>query len=182
MTGKIKPRRKNYWKNCVLYAFVIVILSNATNYAFGLGSVREFFIDKIQFLTLDLLFYDFLYYTEPYLHLERLAFLKDWLWLLPYIVFSVMTGALHPFIYEKRLDFKHILLTSTLASVFQLFSYSLPYGVYPVFIFFIDFVKKFCLEPALILPACFLSLFFGTEFIVIWIKNAGAEEMMDRYR
>lgn len=182
MRLKDKLSKKKYWKQCVLYGFLIVFLANCVNYFLGLKAVRNFLNMLVQLLELDIFFYDFLNYTEPHLHLENLFFLKDWVWLLPYFVFALIMGGLYPFIYEKRLNFNNIAIISVCAYVFQLFSLSAPYGFLPTFLYFFDFFAKYYQEPLWLIPLCFIGLFLGTEIIVIWIQNAGAEKLMERYK
>ncbi|OGI00847.1 MAG: hypothetical protein A2Y25_06950 [Candidatus Melainabacteria bacterium GWF2_37_15] len=182
MIRKVKLIKKSYWKNYILYAFLIVFLAEGINYFLGLKPVCQFLMKTVKTLDLDLLFYDFLYYTSPYLDLGKLAFLKNWLWMVPFAFFAFLTGILHVNIYEKRLDFKQVFLTSFLASFFKLLSYSVPFGIYPIFLYFLGFVMEYYKESLLIFPACFVGLFIGTEFFIIWIKNAGAEKMLSRYK
>ena len=160
-------KEKSFLKNYILYAFLIVIPAEGVNYFFGLKAVQKFFLEFSLNWGLDILFYDALYYVEPYLNLEPLAFLKDWLWLISFVFFAIVISGLHAFIYEKRFDFKSIFKISLFVSILKLLSYSIPYKVYPVFFFFIDFVKKFYTDSLIVFPVCFQGLFIGTEIMVI---------------
>ena len=182
MIRKAKVIKKRYWKNYILYAAIIVLIAEAVNYFFGLKTVHKFLIHNARVLELDVLFYDFLYYISPYFDLGKLAFLKDWLWLAPFAFAAFLMGVSHSYIYEKRFDFKQIFLTSFIASFFKMLSYSVLYGIYPVILYFLGFVKEHYAESFLIFPACFLGLFVGTEYFIIWIKNARTESLLSKYK
>lgn len=178
---KIKKTLDQRFITYVIYALLIVILGNFTNYVLGIRAVGAFFSENVSKLGLDNLYHQFLYITEPYLHLERLEFLKNWLWMVSFLIFSLTFGMLHPLIFEKRLNFKQISIISALVLLFHFVKFSFPYHVYPMFLFFISFVKNFYIEPVLLFPACFISLFAGTEIILIWVKNGGEKFMKEKY-
>lgn len=175
-------KKKNYWKQSILYGLFVVLVAGGVNYIFEIKSVQDFLASSARFWYLDILFFDFLNITDPYLQWDKLFFLKDWLWLLPYFVMAALVGGVHSYIFEKRLGFANIVLSCVSVYVFQLLVHAAPYGVMAIFIYFFDFIKKFYLESLWIVPACFIGLFFGTESVVIWIKNSGGEKLMERYR
>ncbi len=156
---------------CAIYGFLITVLSKTLIYFLSLESVKTFINSVILIFNLDILFFDFLDYTKPFLHLERLAFLLQWSWLLPYVFFAFIIGFIHGHIFNRRLYFNFIVYTSLFAYVFMLLTYSVPYGIFPALLYFVDFVKKFYMEPIFIIPLSVVFLFLGTEITEIWIVN-----------
>ena len=133
-------------------------------------------------LELDRLFYDISTSTNKYMHFERLVFLGKWLWMIPYLFISAITGILHSYFYERRFEIKYIALTSFIVYCAELIKCSFPYGTSAMVIYLFDFIKKFYNQPIPIFAICFIGLFIGTEAFVIWIKNIGADNLLSRYK
>lgn len=178
---KLIKQRDQLIKTLLLYAFLIVLLGNSLNFFFRLKPVQEFILSGIKNMGLDVMFYDFLYFSEPYIYFGDLVFLKAYVWILPYVFFSFLVGWAHVLIFEKRLDIRQINTISLYVFLLKLFSFSVPYGIYPILFYFFGFIKEYFLVSVSLLPFCFVGLFMGTELAVAWVVNKGEEAMMDRY-
>jgi len=156
---------------CAIYGLLITVLSKSLLYALSLDEVKNFITLAIQIFSIDIMFFDFLAFSEPFLHLERLEFLLEWWWILPYGFFAFVMGCLHPRIFSRRLDFSYIVYTSVFAYIFMLLTYSIPFGVWPVLFYFAGFVAEFYREPLFIIPTTLVFVFLGTEVTEIWLMN-----------
>lgn len=177
MEQALKRVRKSYFRHSLVYALLIVFSGNLLNHLLQTENTRAFLATYLETPLKYLV-----YYTSPYLHLERLAFLGEWLWLIPFFALAIAIGSLHTAVYESRFDFGMILRTCLFVSLFKLFSYSLSYGILPAFLYFLDFLRIYYLEPAVLLPVIFTGLFIGTELVILSIRNADEEEVLSKYR
>ncbi len=162
---------------CLIYAVIIFILAETTNWFFGLKPLQNGILRLIQSVNLDLMFEDFVYSIKPYIdqysgvNIPVFSSLKNWVWLLPFIIYSFITGVVHNILYRISFLFKTFSITSVILGLIKIIALSVPYGVLPVFAYFPDFFSKYCYDIIPIVFACFIFTILGAEFSVFWRHN-----------
>ena len=167
--------------NFVMYGLPIIVLAEITNWIFGLEYVHKLFMKGLRNFQLDIA----IDIIEPHFDIlnfiENIAFLKDWIWLIPFALSAMLIGSLYTYINEQGISFKTALNFSLVVMALKFLLISLPYGVLPAFIYIVDFMSSNHLTLTSILITCVISLLIGSEIMIFWIKNYGVEHMKSKY-
>jgi len=170
----------------LIYGGAIFVLAEILNWLLGLKAVYQGFFWFVKYFEIDVLYEEAIYkiepYVTPYISPEFFAAAGNYLWLLSFAMFSIVIGSLFTYLHEQKITFKLLFSIALAVSLLKFVLYSVPYGVFPAFLFLIDFVAKFYPEPLVIFPVCFVFLFIGSESMVFWIKNFGEKHMTDKYK
>ncbi len=173
----------------IIYSVLIFFLAEFTNRFFGQTIVHTKILEVINYLGLDSIFdktinsvpSDVATSLNPDKITENLSLLKAWVWLIPFAVFSFITGIVHLGIFRDKQVFITFFKVCFLIALFKLIEFSLPYGAYSVFFYFIDFLKKFYLETSFIFVTCYIFLYIGAEISIFKRKNNATMDIMEDY-
>lgn len=169
----------------LIYGSAIFVLSEVTNWILGSKILHQMFFRFVKYFEIDILYEKASYEIGPLMassfRPEFLAAIGDYIWLATFALFSMGIGALYTYIHEKNTTFNTVLSISIVVCFLKFVLFSVPYGMFQVLPYLVDFVSKFYFEPMIIFPACFVFLFVGSEIMTFWIKNFGEEQMRGKY-
>jgi hypothetical protein len=183
-----KKRRVLFFESSLFYGFIIFGMAELVNWFFGLKQIQTVLSNvysdlDLQYLVDSLMNYKS--YVDPYIELEKLEFLKDYVWITPFFFASGFIGFIHTFIYEEHIHLDKISKTILCLALMKLLVYALPYGVFKVLLNPVNlqgFLTLYYFKPLILMPICFFAILLGSEVMVTWIKHTDAQVIMDRYK
>jgi|GEM_PF-5722545 len=171
----------------LIHSILVVVLAESVNWIFGLPEIHAFWAKLAKFLELEAAMNSLIIKIQPYIIryfdirtiMEAMPLALDWAWLLPYAVFSYLSGVVYTSIRQIYSWFKIFFITSILVAVIKalsiLISFIIPYGFISVFLYLPDFIRKFYLIILSTIPVSYIFLYIGSEMTIFWKNNFGKD-------